>query len=429
MTDTQCPIVGDDGVKITLRESASALSTPSRPFYVGAAVLPKPLFGNDGEPDSDPAPDFSPAYGRTLRSEFNAVVVEHHLKWTPLCHSLPGPLPGRPSLREGRYDFHHADHLVDWALARGLAVKGHVLVWHVTSPPFLEDLPPARFAESVRRHIFTTMGHFRGRIRLWDVVNESIAPDGTLADNVFLRKMGPGYVARCFRWAAEADPDALLYYNDNKVEGSSLPDGRSVKGDAFYELLRGMVEDGVPVHGAGLQCHFDAAGTGLRRVPHPGAVREQVRRLGGLGLRVHLSELDVRVGRLPDDEGRREKAQCEVYRDIVKECRKEANFEGVWLWGFTDKHTWVKDFYYGGKVGMDAPLIFDTDYKKKGAYYALLEGMTEHFGDKDKEIDWEIWGRDWMVSEPEQGLLRNANLMPKGDSRPDWIIEQEDTIE
>lgn len=73
-------------------------------------------------------------YARTLRNEFNAIVVEHHLKWAPLCVSEPGPFDdGSSSLRLGRYDFHHADAIVDWAIKHNMKVKGHVLVWHVTS--------------------------------------------------------------------------------------------------------------------------------------------------------------------------------------------------------------------------------------------------------------------------------------------------------
>jgi len=120
-------------------------------------------------------------YARTLRNEFNAIVVEHHLKWAPLCISEPGPNDdGSPSLRLGRYDFHHADAIVDWALKHKMKVKGHVLVWHVTSPKLLEDLSPKDVEEQLRRHIFTTVGHFRGRIKVWDVVNEALAPDGKL---------------------------------------------------------------------------------------------------------------------------------------------------------------------------------------------------------------------------------------------------------
>ena len=162
-------------------------------------------------------------YARTLRNEFNAIVVEHHLKWAPMCVSEPGPFDdGSPSLRLGRYDFHHADAIVDWAVKHNMKVKGHVLVWHVTSyvpseslllcvlctrmapcchkvvtlfthsllslllvtnastcrPKLLEELSPEDVREQLKRHIFTTMGHFRDRIKVWDVVNEALAPDG-----------------------------------------------------------------------------------------------------------------------------------------------------------------------------------------------------------------------------------------------------------
>ena len=122
---------------------------------IGAAVLPEPLLnpdvyeldsdddGNDGSredregrvPDNfSIAPTIPTRYARTLRTEFNAIVVEHHLKWAPLCVSEPGPFDdGSPSLRLGRYDFHHADAIVDWAIKHKMKVKGHVLVWHVTS--------------------------------------------------------------------------------------------------------------------------------------------------------------------------------------------------------------------------------------------------------------------------------------------------------
>ena len=110
------------------------------------------------------------------------------------------------------------------------------------------------------RFLPPTMGHFRGRIKVWDVVNEALAPDGSLAENVFYRKMGPGYIEECFRWAHEADPDAMLLYNDNKVEGMNGPN--KAKADAFYTLLAGLVRRGVPIHGCGCQAHFNAAGVG-----------------------------------------------------------------------------------------------------------------------------------------------------------------------
>ncbi|MGK3747315.1 MAG: hypothetical protein ACI90V_014179 [Bacillariaceae sp.] len=119
------------------------------------------------------SPKIPTRYARTLRNEFNAVVIEHHLKWAPMCVELCASemdadgLPSRPRL--GRYDFHHADAIVDWAIKHNMKVKGHVLVWHVTSPQaILEEMSSEEVREQLRRHIFTTMGHFRGRINVWD---------------------------------------------------------------------------------------------------------------------------------------------------------------------------------------------------------------------------------------------------------------------
>ena len=126
----------------------------------------------------------------------------------------------------------------------------------MTSPKYINDLPPAEFVKVVRNHIFTVMRHFKGRVRQWDVVNEALAPDGSMADTVFLRKMGPNYISQCFRWAHEADPEAFLIYNDNKVESWGLGSPHSDKAEGYFNLLKGLVDEGVPVHGAGMQGHF-----------------------------------------------------------------------------------------------------------------------------------------------------------------------------
>lgn len=383
-------------------------------------------------------------YSRTLQREFNAVVVEHHLKWAPLCVSEPGPLAdGKPSDRLGRYDFHHADAIVDWAIRHRMKAKGHVLCWHVTSPnTLLEDMTPAQVEEELRRHIFTVMGHFRGRIRVWDVVNEALAPDGSLAENVFFRKLGPSYIEKCFRWAHQADPEAILLYNDNKVEGMDGPN--KSKADGFYHLLADLLKKGVPVHGCGIQAHFNGAGVGRNRPPTPRMVKNQIHRLGELGLTVNISEMDVRVSQL--DPNIRQIAQRQIYRDIIAAALSEACFDGIWLWGFTDRHTWVTHFYHD-----DEPLIFDEDYGRKEAYYGLREALSSITPngivganvplDSDVDEEGNSWGHMWMQPEPEpsaQDYAESARSEQSdddfddddddgddaGNDKPDWEIPQ-----
>ncbi|KAG7352188.1 xylanase [Nitzschia inconspicua] len=382
-----------------------------------------------GAPDEfDIAPKIPTRYARTLRHEFNAVVVEHHLKWAPLCVETNIAGPAQEPRRLGRYDFHHADAIVDWAIKHNMKVKGHVLVWHVTSPTeILEEMTPEQVREQLRRHIFTTMAHFRGRIKVWDVVNEALAPDGSLAENIFYRKLGPGYIEECFRWAHEADPDAMLLYNDNKVEGMNGPNKR--KADAFFHLLAGLVKNGVPIHGCGIQAHFNAAGTGRNRPPTPRMVKNQIHRLGNLGLKVNISEMDVRVSQLPPN--LRQIAQRQIYHDIVAAALTEPAFDGIWLWGFTDRHTWVTHFYYD-----DEPLIFDEEYGRKEAYYGLRDALSsivpgEKFGagvllDTDEDEQGNCWGHQW-IQEPVEDCLDASFSKPENDGvvgadRPDWEL-------
>ena len=411
-------------------------------YDVGTAVLPKLLLHPDvdeitsssnhhGGDDDDDGYRLAPSgpqpsrYARYVEQEFTAIVIEHHLKWAPLCTSEPGPLPdGVPVTdRLGRYDFRLVDDMVDWALERSMKVKGHVLVWAVTSPTtFLEAMTAPALREHLKRHIFTTMGHFRGRIHVWDVVNEALAPDGTLAQNVFLRKLGPTYIEDCFLWAHEADPSAILLYNDNKVEGMGPESPNHLKSEGFYNLLKDLTQRKIPVHGCGIQAHFNAAGVGRNRPPTPRMVQQQIRRLGRLGLKVNISEMDVRVSKLPPN--LRQIAQRQIYHDIIAAALSEPSFDGIWLWGFTDRHTWVHSFYYD-----DEPLILDEDFDRKEAYYGFREalmslvpgGIVGGRGvvlDDDVDADGNPWGHLWMQPEPDEG----SETDEQGDSRPDWEL-------
>ncbi|CAM9241385.1 unnamed protein product [Ectocarpus fasciculatus] len=370
-------IMNEDGLEGSLREAASRCGIArKKKVHVGAAIMPDYL-----NQHYDP-------YSAVLNREFNSVVVEHHMKWKPL-------LVGGD---EGVYDFRPCDKIVDWAIDKGMEVKGHTLCWHVTTPDFAEDMSASRLREALYRHIRTTMGHFYGRVGSWDVVNEALCQDcsGRMEDNVFLRKLGPGYVDDCFRVAHQIDPNAKLIYNDNKAEGAGLPGGRSQKADAMYDMLKGMKERGVPVHGAGLQGHFTAAGTGMRRTPTPHSVQRQVRRLGDLGLTVNISEMDVRVAGLADGvDG--ETAQAAIYGDILEACLTEEAFDGLTLWGFTDLHSWVHNFYEP-----DSPLPWDKEFQPKGPVVGAMRDalLRTRAGSPVLATPEHLWGKDWMVPEP-----------------------------
>jgi endo-1,4-beta-xylanase len=292
-----------------------------------------------------------PLYAETLAREFTMLTLENAMKF--------GPVHPEPD----RYDFTDADFIVDFAEAHDMRVRGHTLVWHNQLPAWLTERSWTReeLIDILREHITTVVGHYRGRVAAWDVVNEAIADDGSLRDTIWLRGIGPEYVDLAFRWAHEADPDALLFYNDYAAEGLGP------KSDAVYALVQGLLQRGVPIDGVGLQMHVS-----LRWPPDPEAVAANMARLGALGLQVHVTEMDVRIQDGVGTTEERLAAQAGIYRDMVEVCLESSACKAFVTWGFTDRHSWIPAF-----TGQpDAPLLFDESYRPKPAYYAIMDALA-----------------------------------------------------
>ena len=290
-----------------------------------------------------------PAYATAFTHHFNYVTAEFEMKW------------GQIERQQGQRNYGPADEITAFALARGIRVKGHALVWHGDSPAWLEALSSAEVRAAVADHIRTTVGRYKGRLFAWDVVNEAIADDRTgLRDTVYLRKLGPSYLADAFRLAHDADPDALLIYNDYGAEGMSR------KSDDVYALLRDLIQQGVPIGGVGLQMHLDAASR-----PATADTARNVRRLAELGLLVNISEMDVRVARVGGDSGAKLQEQRRVYHDVIGVCVAEPRCHAVTLWGFSDGHSWIDQAF-----GADDPLPFDEAYRAKPAYFGIQDALA-----------------------------------------------------
>ena len=190
----------------------------------------------------------------------------------------------------------------------------------------------------------------------WDVVNEAVSDDGAgLRDTVFRQKLGDGYIAEAFRLAREVDPAALLFYNDYGGEGMGA------KSNRIFELLRSLLADGVPIDGVGLQMHVSANSR-----PSDASIAANMRRLADLGLRVHISEMDVKVNGVAGSTDQKLDAQKSAYKSIVAVCLAEPRCEAVPFWGVTDAHSWIAG---------DTPLLFDAQYAPKPAYAGVLDAL------------------------------------------------------
>src|SRR5690348_11165511 len=148
-------------------------------------------------------------YAQILGQQFSAITPENEMKWVSI------------EPQQGVYTFGQADAEVQFAEQHHQLVRGHNLVWHSQLPDWLTggSFTNDQLAAILKQHIFTEVGHFRGKIWQWDVVNEPFNEDGTLRTTMWYNALGPNYIADALRWAHEADPRAKLFLNDYNIEG------------------------------------------------------------------------------------------------------------------------------------------------------------------------------------------------------------------
>jgi GH35 family endo-1,4-beta-xylanase len=301
---------------------------------------------------------FDGTFRDVLAREFNYVTAENAMKWGPL---EPSP---------GVYAWGDADAFVDFAEQHGQAIKGHTLVWHQQLPSWVDSsLGADALNAAIKSHIETTLAHFHGRVRAWDVVNEAVdtSTASGYTEGVLWQTLGPSYIESAFRWARAADPDVLLFYNEVGIERMGP------KADFTYAMIRDLLQKGVPIDGIGFQSHLSTS-----RYPAESDLRANIRRFADLGkefglsgLKVNISELDARTILVPGTQDARWQAERIAFQQVVGSCVAEPGCEAVTFWGFTDKYSWIND-----KGDPDDPLIFDRNYVAKPAYQGVLSGLT-----------------------------------------------------
>ncbi|HEY8532875.1 MAG TPA: endo-1,4-beta-xylanase [Micromonospora sp.] len=282
-------------------------------------------------------------YRSYIAREFSTVTAENVMKWE-------STEPER-----GKHNWGPADKLVNFALANGQTVRGHTLVWHNQNPAWVTEgnFSKEELRAILRKHIQDEVRHFKGRIWHWDVANEIFEEDGTWRDTIWYRTLGPSYVADALRWAHEADPKAKLYLNDYNVEGINA------KSDAYYKLIKDLRRQGVPIHGFGIQGHLGV------QYPYPNQVVENLKRFADLGVDIAFTEVDVRMPMPPD--ATKLQAQAHSYTSLLQACLVVKRCVSYTVWGFTDKYSWVPDWF----EGEGAANLLDENYQPKPAHTAL----------------------------------------------------------
>ena len=318
-----------------------------------------------------------------LTRHFNSITTENEMKFESV------------EATEGAFDFSTADAMVALAKSHGMRVRGHTLVWHRQTPAWMflgpngEKASPELLLSRMRNHIQKVVGHFKGSVYAWDVVNEAILDDGKYRTaeepepdqrSPWYGILGTSYVAEAFKAAHAADPDAKLFYNEYR---NYIP----VKRQAVYEMLKQLLADGVPIHGVGLQAHLniepssDPSNHGYHQTV--AEMEQAIELYASLGLEVQVTELDLSVyvpgvkytpeqfitaDTFTDEIAARQAARYGEFFALFRKHAKEIS--GVTFWGVADDNTWLSELSSGRK---DFPLLFDTQHQPKKAFYAVMD--------------------------------------------------------
>ena len=261
-----------------------------------------------------------------------------------------GPMRPTPTT----YSFEAGDALVAFGDAHGIKVRGHNLNWHAQLPTWFNATATKDNARQLLvDHISTVAGHYKGKLHSWDVVNEAVnTPDGRpdgLRNGPWLKLLGPEFIPLAFQTARAADPDVLLTYNDYGIETDS--DGDVKKRAAILELVRGMKANKVPVDAVGIQSHIHA---GWSTADSKG-LREWMRTLRGMGLKIFVTEMDINDDTLKtDDPAEIDAAVAQTYHDYMDVIVSEPAVAAVLAWGVTDAHSWLAGRRPGPRPGQAA---------------------------------------------------------------------------
>jgi endo-1,4-beta-xylanase len=305
-------------------------------------------------------PDFRAAFTR----ECALLTPENELKWDTV---RPAPTS---------FNFGPADELVKYARENGILVRGHTLAWHEQNPAWLsQSINPSNARQLLTNHISALCRHYAGKMHSWDVVNEAVETSSSNTDGlrstIWLNNIGPEYIHVAFRAASEADPSAVLCYNDYNLEMDV--EWQKQRRDRVLKLLRELKSQGVPVHALGIQTHvtigypFDAA-----------VFRTFLDRVASMGLAIHVTEMDISDKNLPSDISSRDATVADFYRrylDCVLACPA---VRVIATWGISDKYTWLNDLPSSRRSdGLPVRgLPLDANFVPKPAYTSIAASLS-----------------------------------------------------
>jgi endo-1,4-beta-xylanase len=262
-----------------------------------------------------------------------------------------------------RYEFAPGDYDFAWAQKNGMLFRGHTLVWHNALPKWFDSYVNKSNAERVMTdHITTVVKHYAGKFYSWDVVNEPIHNDrpDQLRRKPWLDLIGPEYIDIAFRTAAAADPKAKLLINECYIEAEAY----GPRLDAYLQLITRLKKSGVPIHGVGIQGHLKA-GVPLSKT----GMKNFLTALKDMNLEVLITELDVDDSAVAEPQV--DEAVARTYQEFLEIVLPFAKV--ITLEALAD----IRELPKRSDGFLPRPNLWDTDYRRKPAYDAVLKALGE----------------------------------------------------
>ncbi len=333
-------------------------------FLIGTAVNPGQIFERDS------------LSLEIILNHFNSIVAENCMK-AERIHPV-----------EGQFSWDLPDRFVEFGEKNNMHIVGHTLIWHSQAPRWFfvdesgNDVSREVLIERMRYHISNVVGRYKGRVHGWDVLNEAIEGDGSFRRSKFFEIIGEEYIELAFQFAAEADPDAELYYNDY---GMASPGRRK----GVIEMVKNMQTKGIKIDGIGMQGHLNLESLNLEEF------EKSIVAFSELGLPVMITEFDLTILPFPTQEVTADvglqaeyearmnpyangfteeiltewnEACADIFRLFLKHHDKITR---VTTWGVTDNHSWKNNWPIRGRT--DYPLLFDRDYQPKPVVQTIIE--------------------------------------------------------
>lgn len=301
-------------------------------------------------------------YSELLTNEFEYLIVDGEPNWKFEDHEL------RPAI--DKFDFADLDHVFEFADENNMPMRVQHLLWGDDKwlPDWLKNgnYTKQQLLDIIKNHIMTVAGRYKGKVREYTVVNEAFSRKSGAGGNHdwWGERLGEEYIDLAFKWAHEADPNAILILNDfsNETEGEIS--------NLVYNYVKSAKARGVPIDAVGMQMHV-----GGSSAPPKADVIKNMKRFGDLGLKTYVTEFDVNMHDIHEDKDKEDQLQARVYGDMLSACLEVGssvcpNFGYL---GLVDRQSW----YHG--IGLDDanPLMFDDDFNPKPAFFEVRRTLEQ----------------------------------------------------